>query len=404
MNAALKPDPAPAPKPRPSPFNSAVVRRAFRQQILIGALALGMLVFATLVLLLELRLNEGVKARYQEALAIATQALDAHRLAAQLARERLRLQADPATPTGAAQREQLRADLERIRAGLQSLRGLPLTPPERGRLRQLEDALDEIVRPALDPAPPGAVRPAAAADTALQFEQVAAVLDALSAAVAQRAIEVTSRNNELDTIARYTLFIAVLLALSFGGLFALLMWRSQVSSREVMGALDRLAHEDGLTGITNRRGLDEGLAIELARTRRSGDPVTVVMMDLDHFKRFNDRRGHAAGDLLLRGAAQAWRQQMRPTDLLARYGGEEFTLVLPGCDADMACQLIERLRPLVPERQTFSAGVATWDIHESPGQLLHRADRALLVAKKQGRNRTVVSGREPQISLPLETA
>jgi diguanylate cyclase len=169
----------------------------------------------------------------------------------------------------------------------------------------------------------------------------------------------------------------------------------------VMGVLDRMAHEDGLTGITNRRGLDDGLTIELARARRSGVAVTVVMMDLDHFKRYNDRRGHAAGDLLLRGAAQAWRQQLRPTDLLARYGGEEFTLVLPSCDASAACLLVERLRPPVPDRQTFSAGVATWDGHESPEQLLGRADRALLVAKKQGRNRTIVSGQEPQMHLPL---
>jgi diguanylate cyclase (GGDEF)-like protein len=402
MNAASPPKSTAPPKGRSTPFHSVLVRRAFRRQALIGALALGMLVFATAVLLLELRLNEGVKSRYQEALAIASQALDAHRLAAQLARERLRVQADPAAHSEAGQRDQLRSELERIRAGLLALRGLPLTPQERGRLRQLETVLDEIARPALDPAPPAVRRPPAI-ESALQFEQVAAVLDALSGTVAQRAFDVTARSNELDLIARYTLFIAVLLALSFGGLFALLMWRSQVSSREVMGALDRMAHEDGLTGITNRRGLDEGLAIELARTRRSGDPVTVVMLDLDHFKRFNDRRGHAAGDLLLRGAAQGWRQQMRPTDLLARYGGEEFTLVLPGCDSDTACQLIERLRPLVPERQTFSAGVATWDVHESPEQLLNRADRALLVAKKQGRNRTIVSGREPQISLPLET-
>ncbi|HEY4038768.1 MAG TPA: GGDEF domain-containing protein, partial [Burkholderiaceae bacterium] len=179
---------------------------------------------------------------------------------------------------------------------------------------------------------------------------------------------------------------------------------SQIASREEMGALDRMAREDGLTGVTNRRGLDEGLVIELARARRSGQPLTAVMLDLDYFKRFNDRRGHGAGDALLRNAAQAWRRQLRPTDLLARYGGEEFTLVLPSCEADAACQLIERLRPVVPERQTFSAGVALWESHESPEQLLARADRALLVAKKQGRNRTVVSGREPQMTLPLRIA
>jgi diguanylate cyclase (GGDEF)-like protein len=226
------------------------------------------------------------------------------------------------------------------------------------------------------------------------------VIGSLSA----RALEASERSRTLNQIARYTLALAVLLAISFSGVFGVLMWRLQIASREEMGALDRMAREDGLTGVTNRRGLDEGLLVELARARRSGQQLTAVMLDLDHFKRFNDRRGHGAGDTLLRNAAQAWRRQLRPTDLLARYGGEEFTLVLPSCDADAACLLIERLRPVVPERQTFSAGVALWESHESPEQLLARADRALLVAKKQGRNRTVVSGQEPQMTLPLRIA
>jgi diguanylate cyclase (GGDEF)-like protein len=229
-------------------------------------------------------------------------------------------------------------------------------------------------------------------------------LDLLSAAVSARSRQATERSRFLNGMARYTLALVVLLAVSFGTMFGVLIWRTQTASREVMAALDRLAREDGLTGITNRRALDEGMAIELARARRTGQQLTVVMLDLDHFKKYNDRRGHGAGDALLRNAAQAWRRQLRPTDLLARYGGEEFTLVLPSCDADEACQLVERLRPLVPEHQTFSAGVATWEQHESPEQLLARADRALLTAKKQGRNRTIVSGREPQMSLPLRIA
>ncbi len=229
-------------------------------------------------------------------------------------------------------------------------------------------------------------------------------LGSVSALISARAAEAAARGRFLSQIARYTLAVGVLLAVLFGSAFALLIWRSQTASRDVMVALDRLAREDGLTGIANRRTLDEGLTIELARARRTGQELTVVMLDLDHFKRFNDRRGHGAGDALLRNAAQAWRRQLRPTDLLARYGGEEFTLVLPSCDADAACQLVERLRPQVPERQTFSAGVALWEQHESPEQLLARADRALLVAKKQGRNRTIVSGREPQMTLPLQIA
>lgn len=178
-------------------------------------------------------------------------------------------------------------------------------------------------------------------------------------------------------------------------------------SRRLADHVDQLVQEDPLTGVANRRGLSERLPVELARAARSGQVLTVAMLDLDHFKRFNDRRGHGAGDELLRGAAQAWRRQLRPSDLLARYGGEEFTLVLPACDADQACQLIDRLRTLVPERQTFSAGVAAWrsDDGEMDGDtLLRMADLALLSAKRTGRNRTVVAGREPQIALPLKVA
>jgi diguanylate cyclase (GGDEF)-like protein len=153
--------------------------------------------------------------------------------------------------------------------------------------------------------------------------------------------------------------------------------------------------------VANRRTLDERLPQEMARAGRHKYPLTVVMIDLDHFKRFNDRRGHAAGDELLRNAAQAWLRQLRPSDLLARYGGEEFTLVLPSCGEEQAERMVERLQPLVPERQTFSAGIANWNGLDSAAELLAAADRALLQAKRGGRNRIVIAGREPQISLPL---
>ena len=165
-----------------------------------------------------------------------------------------------------------------------------------------------------------------------------------------------------------------------------------------------MAREDALTGAINRRGLNEALPVEFARAQRSGEPLTLVMIDLDHFKRYNDRRGHPAGDAVLRGAAQAWLRQLRPTDMLARYGGEEFTLVLPGTDTRQAEQLVERLRAWVPDRQTFSAGIARWDGRESAVEVLQRADAALLQAKKAGRTRTMVAGQEPPVTVPLRVA
>ena len=205
----------------------------------------------------------------------------------------------------------------------------------------------------------------------------------------------------VSEIASIAVVLTSLLALLLGAVVAALVHRAQHESRATLGVMGQLLRTDPLTGIGNRRSLDENLPVEMARARRTGTPLTVAMLDLDFFKRYNSRRGHAGGDALLRSASQSWRKHLRPTDTLVRYGGEEFTLVLPNCAADQACQLIDRLRPGLPDNQTFSAGVATWDLQESAENLLQRADQALLMAKKQGRNRTIVSGRQEQISLPL---
>src|SRR5262249_35262116 len=156
------------------------------------------------------------------------------------------------------------------------------------------------------------------------------------------------------------LAVAVLTLATAVTLVALAL-RTLSAHRERLGQLDQMAHEDALTGVGNPRRPDGTLPVELARAQRVGYPLSGAMLGLDFFNALNDRGGHGAGDVLLREAAQSWRRQLRPTDVLARYGGEEFTLVLPSCDADQAEQLIQRLRPLMPERQTFSAGVATWN-------------------------------------------
>ena len=95
--------------------------------------------------------------------------------------------------------------------------------------------------------------------------------------------------------------------------------------------LDALAHNDALTGIPNRRSWDLDLVREMARARRGGTPLHLALLDVDHFKRFNDSHGHQAGDLLLKSAAASWKTQLRDGDMLARYGGEEFAALLVGC-------------------------------------------------------------------------
>lgn len=158
---------------------------------------------------------------------------------------------------------------------------------------------------------------------------------------------------------------------------------------DLLGRLDELTRTDELTGLPNRRAWDELLTHELAVAERHGKPLSVAMLDLDHFKIYNDQHGHLAGDRLLRAAAAVWGSSLRATDVLARWGGEEFALLLPGCDATGAGALIERLRGTLPDGVTFSAGVVSSDGQDQPRILMDAADRALYRAKAEGRDRVV---------------
>ncbi|WCB91614.1 hypothetical protein DSM104299_00287 [Baekduia alba] len=156
----------------------------------------------------------------------------------------------------------------------------------------------------------------------------------------------------------------------------------------------RLAEQsrtDALTGVLNRRALDDELHLALLNARGHADPVSVAVLDLDHFKAYNDTYGHTAGDTLLKGACAAWSDVLRGGDVLARFGGEEFVVVLPHCAAPDARALIDRLRAVMPNGQTCSAGVATWDGSEAAGELLERADQALYRAKGSGRDRVCLA-------------
>jgi diguanylate cyclase (GGDEF)-like protein len=160
--------------------------------------------------------------------------------------------------------------------------------------------------------------------------------------------------------------------------------------------LRELARSDALTGLPNRRAWFEELPAAMARAARDGTPVALAMLDLDHFKRFNDEFGHQAGDRLLKGAASAWSGELRRVDLLARYGGEEFILLLPDAGPTRAADVLGRLRAVTPSAQTFSAGLAMWDGTESADELIGRADAALYAAKANGRNRTEVAEALPE--------
>ncbi|MGI9658867.1 MAG: diguanylate cyclase [Gaiellaceae bacterium] len=160
-------------------------------------------------------------------------------------------------------------------------------------------------------------------------------------------------------------------------------------------ALERTTRLDALTGLENRRALEFQLPLEVQRSRTLDYPVCVAMLDLDHFKLFNDRFGHPAGDALLREVAQGWRGCLRNHDTLARYGGEEFCLILPNADLDAGHRVAERLHAAMPEGQTVSIGLAEVTGHELPQASLARADAALYDAKCRGRAQTATVRAQP---------
>jgi diguanylate cyclase (GGDEF)-like protein len=158
------------------------------------------------------------------------------------------------------------------------------------------------------------------------------------------------------------------------------------------------ARTDSLTGLANRRELEGRFVAELERSTRGGHPLSIVVLDLDWFKEFNDRFGHAAGDRALVQLGQALLRATRTSDVVARLGGEEFAVLAPETDELEAYQLAERLRAEVraafarqPEKMTVSCGVASFPVHGiTTGELLHSADRALYEAKETGRDRSIV--------------
>jgi diguanylate cyclase (GGDEF)-like protein len=164
-----------------------------------------------------------------------------------------------------------------------------------------------------------------------------------------------------------------------------------IERADLVAQLDQLARTDQLTDLPNRRSWVQVLDSAVGAGRdQAGQPFCIAILDLDHFKHYNDRYGHPAGDALLRKAATVWREQLRGNDLLARYGGEEFAVILPGCTLPEASQVLERLRSSTPS-VTCSAGLAEYEPGETAEELTRRADRALYLAKRDGRNRLIAA-------------
>lgn len=192
--------------------------------------------------------------------------------------------------------------------------------------------------------------------------------------------------------------------------FRLTVLTENIASALVNHRLQRGLREqtirDPLTGLFNRRYMEETLALEIARATRTGSPLSLVMCDVDHFKRFNDEFGHEAGDAVLHAVAAEMRARFRDGDVVCRFGGEEFTIIAPGTSAVVLAERVEIVRQAISELTvhqggrmlgltTMSFGIATWEenMERDGSTLIKSADAALYRAKRDGRNRVVLDGR-----------
>ena len=177
--------------------------------------------------------------------------------------------------------------------------------------------------------------------------------------------------------------------------------------RQTLVQAQALATTDMLTGLLNRRAMTDQLESELARVSRSGNPVCVALIDIDHFKKVNDHYGHRMGDEVLRSFASLAQGDLRQVDQLGRWGGEEFLLMMPHVDASQAWVAVERLRNRIAAHPmgdsgnltvTISAGLAQFSHGESLDRWIERADQALYQAKQSGRNRCLIAEQPPATS------
>jgi diguanylate cyclase (GGDEF)-like protein len=175
-----------------------------------------------------------------------------------------------------------------------------------------------------------------------------------------------------------------------------------ISGINLREELQKYSYEDALTGLKNRRYFDQLFEHETAVALRSDKPLSLLMLDIDHFKRFNDSHGHEAGDSALKSVASIITRHFRESDVVCRFGGEEFVVILAGTNLraalDKATELVKGVRgvPIVHRGQelvgvTLSIGVSSWpECTETPDSLLGQADRALYRAKEMGRDQVEV--------------
>lgn len=233
---------------------------------------------------------------------------------------------------------------------------------------------------------------------------VSALVQTLSLNFSREAKRIQAENIQQAKALYGRLASLMVLALTLMTLLGWLLHRSRTIIHLEMDALQRQALTDPLTAMPNLRAFKEQLEKAMARSRRRTDALTLAMIDLDHFKAFNDQHGHPAGDRLLTLAASNWSALIPEHASLSRIGGEEFALILPSTNSFEAETLLKKLLIATPEKQSFSAGVSLYSHGENAESFIARADRALYRAKSEGRNRIAGEGSPTRISLAYVNA
>lgn len=221
-----------------------------------------------------------------------------------------------------------------------------------------------------------------------------------------QADSIAELSEVLDDVVRETRDVQISAQRSHADI-TLMRQRVDEAEREIarlqieLAQASELMRHDQLTGVLNRKGMDEAVEREIARAKRTGGPLSIAMLDIDNFKLLNDRLGHDAGDSALIHLATVVREAIRPQDVLARYGGEEFVILLPNTSLDDAATAMTRVQRELTRRFflhnqekiliTFSCGIAELETEESPEEGKKRADNAMYLAKRMGKNRVVAA-------------
>jgi len=290
------------------------------------------------------------------------------------------------------------ADRKLVRTYLQRTTGREIVLLEAGRTEEIRNALDRgrIDLVLMDNQMPGKSGMEWLAEIAKK--QLAPVVMLTGSGTEEIAVQALQEGAlgylSKDSLSRETLVNTIDATLD--------KWARLQQARASKEELERLANFDSLTGLHNRQAILGKLCELINRAKRYKEDFTLIMLDIDHFKRVNDRYGHLTGDEVLEKIATLIRQNIRDTDVAGRYGGEEFIIILPQADLSSARVLAERIRSIIESAEmkdsagnvfaiTVSLGLSGWERGEDAHSLISRADEALYKVKENGRNRVEIS-------------